>query len=440
MAEERPETEAPAPTVDALSLRALPIYSTFFFWGFGTGAQQLARPLFAASFGVPLTLVTLIAANNSLAHLLTAPTTGFLTDRFGRRPLVIVGNLLRGVTTLAQFFATNYVQFFVLEFIGAVGVAMWATGASIVMADITESQNRGRASAVRGVASRLGSVAGFSVGGVLFRAFGLRSIFLFNAATKIPIHAVMQWLVRETRPVLAPEASRQRAPGPAPKHALQWSMFLNRAVLVLAFTTVVYSLGGAQGILGTLFPVWVAGLEGLDAGDAGQMLGLAGIIGLLISYPNGVLVDRYGRKKSLIPGLLLLGLSACLLARAGDYWGLMQMIVVYGLGEGISLGAFEVYAMDLAPIRTRGAFLGIWSLLRNVGGILAPALLGIIADQAGMPAAFTIAGGLLAFSAMLMWAFGPETRRSGHSAPSLTLPRKGGEDDFRKDKPRSPET
>ena len=88
--------------------RSLPLYGVFFLWGFGTGAQQLARPLFAASFGVSVFLVSLIQASNSLAWLVAAPTTGYLTDRFGRKPLTIAGNMLRGVTMVFQYYATNY--------------------------------------------------------------------------------------------------------------------------------------------------------------------------------------------------------------------------------------------------------------------------------------------------------------------------------------------
>jgi hypothetical protein len=81
-----------------------PIISIFFLWGLGTGAQQLARPLFAFSFGVPIFLVTLIESSNALARIISAPTTGFLTDRFGRKPLVIAGVTLRGATTFIEFF------------------------------------------------------------------------------------------------------------------------------------------------------------------------------------------------------------------------------------------------------------------------------------------------------------------------------------------------
>ena len=68
-----------------LSLRTIPVYSIFALWSLGTGAQQMARPLFAASFGVPAFLVTVIAATNSLAWMITAPATtdAFADDRIG---------------------------------------------------------------------------------------------------------------------------------------------------------------------------------------------------------------------------------------------------------------------------------------------------------------------------------------------------------------------
>ena len=84
-------------------LRTAPIVAIFFLWGLGTGSQQLARPLFAFSFGVPIFLVTLIESSNALARIISAPTTGFLSDKFGRKPLVVGGILLRGVTTFIEF-------------------------------------------------------------------------------------------------------------------------------------------------------------------------------------------------------------------------------------------------------------------------------------------------------------------------------------------------
>ena len=413
--------------------RSLPLYGVFFLWGFGTGAQQLARPLFAASFGVSVFLVSLIQASNSLAWLVAAPTTGYLTDRFGRKPLTIAGNLLRGVTMVFQYFATNYVQFFVLEFIGGIGVATWLTGSSIIMADITRTENRGRAMAIRTLAMKVGLIAGLFVGGYIARFWGLRFIFLFGAVTKIPIHLLLAWMVKETRPGEAPakpaEATAEAAaepaaqaapvaeepaapPPPPPEEKLGVRYFLRIPVLVLAFAVFTISTVGApQGVFGSLFPLYSTRELGLSPADVGQLLSLAGIAGVLISFPNGMLADRFGRKVSLVPGLLLLAVASVYLAGANAYIGLLVAVLIYGLGDGMSLSTSEVTAMDLAPERGRGTFLGIWSVFRNVGGIAAPILVGTTAQNFGLNPAFVAIGGLAAVSAVIMALFGLETHQ-----------------------------
>lgn len=402
--------EAQPPKIDALSLRAIPIYSIFGLWSFGTAAQQLARPLFAAAFGVPVFLVTLIAASNSLAWLVTAPITGFLTDRWGRKPLVVVGNLLRAFTTLGQFFAGNYWQFFALEFIGGIGVSMWATGASIIMADITGEGNRGRADAIRGFSGRLGMIAGPFVAGLLATAFPLRSVFLFNAITKIPIHFITVYLIKETRPDIA---ARTAGKGSTLFERFGLSMFQSVGILALGVATFSVTLMSFTGVFGVLFPLQAQEAAGMSTQDIGSVMSLTGLIGLAISFPNGFIMDRYGRKKALIPGLLLLALAAYLITQINDYQSVLIMMAVYGLGQQLGMSSSEVLAMDLAPVGRRGAFLGIWQTIRNLGGLLGPLLVGVVAEVFGFSSAFLAIGVLLVLSAVLFIALGPETAGKG---------------------------
>lgn len=402
-ATEPPRQESPS-ALNALSWEAMPLFVTFFLWGLGTGAQHLARPLFAASFGVPVFLVTLIIASNAIAHLISDPVTGILTDRWGRKPLVIGGNLLRGVSTLLQFFSRSYYEFLILEFIGAIGVSMFSTGSSIIMADATRPENRGRAMAVRSTAMRMGMIIGPAVGGLISVLGGLRVIFLFNAATKVAIHFLLFYLVRETNPETT-RRSRQAAGG---RSNLDFSMFLRKPVLVIALVTFGMS-AMTSGAFGALFPVHAQENVGLSAGDIGNMISLAAIVGLIVTFPSGFLMDRFGRKYFLILGLLVLAASAYLLSQITTLQAVIITVMVFGWGQGVTMGGSEVVAIDLAPEDRRGAFLGIWNLFRNVGGIIGPLLVGFSAQIFGFQAAFLSTCAFLVFCALMMAAFGPET-------------------------------
>ena len=279
---------------------------------------------------------------------------------------------------------------------------------------------------------KVGLIAGLFVGGYIARFWGLRSIFLFGAVTKIPIHLLLAWMVKESRPgdtpakpaeaeaettaettaepeaepaaQAAPVAEEPAAPPPPslPEEKLGVRYFLRIPVLVLAVAVFTISTVGApQGVFGSLFPLYSTRTIGLSTADVGQLLSLAGIAGVLISFPNGMLADRFGRKVSLVPGLLLLAVASVYLAGATGYIGLLVAVLIYGLGDGMSLSTSEVTAMDLAPERGRGTFLGIWSVFRNVGGIAAPILVGTTAQNFGLTTSFVAIGGLAVVSAVI---------------------------------------
>lgn len=398
-----------------LTFGTLPLFSLFFLWSFGTGAMQLARPLFAASFGVPVFLVSLITSSNGVARLVTGPLTGYLMDRWGRKPLLLFGVVLRGITAILEAFSTSYLEFLVLEFVGGIGVSIWATGASVLIADVSERHNRGMAVATRGFSVRLGTIAGPLIGAWLAVTFGLRSIFLFNALTKVVMLVIMLSSIRETRPEPSPVVPERG--GEPPQPGFKFASLFSRPFLAVVIATLTLS-GMTQGVMQALFPVYVDGLAGFGAADVGVMMTIAGITAVLISFPNGVLVDRFGRRKSLTPGLLVLALSAYLLATNTGYWGLVLMVIIYGIGEGISTSTSQTYAIDLAPTDRRGAFLGAWSLLQNGGAIVAAALIGLMADGFGFWVTFQVVAAVLAASGLLIWLFGSDP------APARTTPRR----------------
>ena len=391
-----------------LTRRTLPIFGAFFFWGAGGGAQNLGRPLFAYSLEPNIFLVTLILAFNAVAILVASPITGFMSDRWGRKPLMIAGATLRGITAFLEMFIDSYFEFFILEFIGGVGIAMWITSANILIADVTDQDVRGRVVALRGMSQRLGQVAGPIIGGILLIFFDFKSIFLFNGITKMATLAVALFLIRESRPQVQPQTNPlvNNEQGETPRRL---GLFLNKTFLFLGLTTFAVSIMG-QGVFQTLLPLYAKALANLSATSIGTLLGMGGIVAVCISFPNGMLSDKYGRKFSLVPGLFLLAISAFLLSISHSYVGILAMVLLYGLAWGMSQSTTQVYAMDLAPTEGRGAFLGVWSLFQASGGFVAPLAVGALAQWWSFGGAFIVVGIWLAVSGILVGLYAPETR------------------------------
>ena len=352
------------------ALTHAPIFFSFFTWGFGTGAQNLGRPLFVLAVTGNVFLVGVMLAANAVPRAFTGPITGFLTDKLGRKPMVLMGPIVRGVTNVGQYFADDFVTFFVLEVIGQIGVAMWATSSNVLLSDVTTIESRGRVLALRNMATRLGFVAGPALGGVLAATYGLESVFLLNGVSKVVIVVVVLTMVKETRPeeLAAPGApGRQRA-------RLSFEPFRNRTFAVVAMATAVFSMANA-GIVQTLLPVHAVDALNLDEAVVGFLISLTSALAFLWAFPNGMIADRFGRKWSLGPGLLLMAAAAVALTVGDVYAVLLVAAVFLGMGEAAGMGTSQTFAMDLAPPEKRGMYMGLSMLANSVGATAGPLLL-----------------------------------------------------------------
>ena len=403
------------PASGAFSRQGFPLFATFLIWGVGSGAQSLARPLFAYSLSDSVFLVAVLISSLALSRVVSGPITGFLTDRFGRKPLAVAGAGIRGLASLGNAFAGNYAQFFALEFMGAIGVSMWQTTSQIMVADVSTRANRGRAVALRNTALRLGQILGPLVGALIAASYGLQEVFFVNAGAKGIVLVMTIRLIRETRPEAAPKTASTSAPS---NRSVLIALVSSRAFLALAITTFGVHLMG-QGVFQTLFPIQASETMGLATAQIGTLISIAGIATLVSSFPNGVLVDRFGRKWSLVPGLLLLGVSAVLLAVSEDYGGALVAVAVFGMAQAMRMGATQAFAMDLAPEQQRGALLGLWAAFQSFGAFAGPLAAGAVVEVWGFGAAFYAVAAWLVLSAAIMGVFGPETKEAaGSPGPS----------------------
>jgi len=371
----------------------------------GFGSVVPVAPLYAASFGVPPSAIGLTIALYGLARFLFAVPSGRLADRIGRRGTLAVGGVVTVAGNVLCAIAPEYVLFLGARFIAGAGAALILTAAQIVLADISTPAQRGRLMGIYSGVFAFAVGAGPYPGGVLAEHFGLNAPFLAYAALA-GVVALIAWLrIPETRGASLARVSVAELPSFAQQIRLMSMSTGFLLVSLIGFAAAVARTGAVFNVI----PLMVTDRMGLAPDQIGLGLSLVSLFGLLLAYPSGALVDRFGRKAVIVPATLVSGVAAALFAVVPSFAWYLAACAIWGFALGITSDAPGAYAADTAPPGMNAAVMSTYRMLSDAGYVLGPVLLGLIATSAGAPVALAVAGALLVISAVLFGRLAPET-------------------------------
>jgi MFS transporter, DHA1 family, multidrug resistance protein len=376
----------------------------------GFGAVVAVLALYARSFGVGQSAIGLSIAVYGLARFLVAVPAGQLADRVGRRGVLALGGLVSAAGNLLCAGAPSYALFIGGRFVAGAGAALVLIGGTIVLADITTPANRGRTMGIYQGVFLFAVGVGPVPGGLLAERFGLTAPFLVYTIAGA-VAAVVAWIsIPETRAGQSTAAAVAAAELPA--FGAQIRLLTGRMGFVLA---TLISFMGAVARTGALFnviPVLARDRLGLGADRIGVGLALASLVGLVVIYPSGMLVDRVGRKLLIVPATVMSAASMLVFIVAPSYGWFLAGCVVWSLATGVSGAAPAAYAADVAPPGMNAAAMSTFRMLSDAGYVLGPIALGLLADLFGADVALAAAAVLLATAATLFGRYAPETYRS----------------------------
>ena len=375
--------------------------------GFGSVIPALA--LYAHSFGVQQTAIGLAVAVYGLARFLVALPAGRLADGLGRRATLAAGGLLTATGNLLCAQAPTFAVFVLARFVAGAGAGLVMIAGQIVLADITTPERRGRVMAIYQGVFLFAVGIGPLPGGVLAERFGLAAPFLAYAAAGAVVGALAWLRVPETKDLRRADGA---VSGEAlPRFALQIRRLTRDVGFMLVSLVSFVNAVARTGALFSLIPLLARERLGLTTDRIGVGLALTSLVGLAFIYPSGALVDRYGRKLVIVPATLVAGLSLGVFLAAGSYVGFVAACVVWGVAVGISGAAPAAYAADVAPAGMNAAAMSAFRMLSDVGYVLGPLVLGLVADLLGVDAAVATAAVLLVAVGLVFGRFAPETFR-----------------------------
>ena len=374
--------------------------------GFGLVIPLL--PFFAQAFNAPAWQVTLLFSAFSVGQFIGEPIWGKLSDRIGRRPVLIVTIAMVGLSYAALAYAPNIGWAFAIRFLTGIFAGNISTlqGA---MADITPPEKRAARMGIMGAAFSAGFTTGPAIGGFLAQpsrgALGFQLPLLVAAGFALASTLAVIFLVRETRP-------KDAAPRKQVKTARLREGFahpiISRVVLI-SFIVVV----GFAGIEAT-YGLWTEARFGWGPRQIGTAFMVIGILGAVCQgWLCGRLARRYGEAATLTGGLvfMLIGISTQGLSPTWPVAILGFALVC--IGQSICFPNISALISRAAPPERQGEMLGLnmsgMALARIGGPVVAGQLFSLVAP-----------GGPFAFSAILilpaLWFAAQVRQRLPHRA------------------------
>jgi MFS family permease len=134
--------------------------------------------------------------------------------------------------------------------------------------------------------------------------------------------------------------------------------------------------------------------HGLDATSTSLIYGISAGIDMLMFYPGGAIMDRFGRAAVAVPSMLLLGTGFVLLPLTSGAVGIGAVACLMGLGNGISSGIVMTLGADASPDDGRAQFLGGWRLFSDTGNAGGPLVISAISSFAPLAVAVLVMAGI----------------------------------------------
>lgn len=310
----------------------------------------------------------LLTTSYSLMQFISAPVLGGLSDRFGRRPILLGSLLGLGLDYIFLAFAPSIAWLFVGRIIAGITGASFTTAMAYI-ADVSEPEKRAQNFGLVGAAFGIGFIVGPVIGGI-FSQFGLRVPFLISAGL-----ALINWLYGY---FILPESLSKENVRP-----FNWkrSNPVGSLLHIRKYPAIL-------GLLAALFLLYVAGhsvqsswtyytMEKFHWNEAwvGYSLGFVGIVvGIVQGGLIRVIIPKIGQVKAVYYGLILYIIGFVLFAFATQGWMMFAFMLPYGLA-GIFGPAMQGLISTNVKDNEQGELQGVTAGLMSLAAIFGPLIM-----------------------------------------------------------------
>ena len=391
--------------------RILPILGITFIDILGFSILIPIMPYFVLHFGASDIVVGLLFSTFAACQFIAGPVWGNVSDRVGRKKVLIVSQVGATIGWTMLAFANNLGLVFLARIIeGISGGNISVTNAYV--ADLVEPKDRARAFAYVGAAFSAGIVFGPALGGLLLPRYGYPAPFLMAAALQVVTLLLTVFMLPEST------SEKTRDQVATFRHILTSLTDRTVAPLLLQLWAFSLSLYAWFGVVTLLLK------EGIGFGPSQTSYFFAGfgVVSVLIQvFAVGKLSEGVGDRRASNVGIASLLLGFLLVPFVHNLASVIPVMIFFGFGMAVARPNLLALLSDRAPENQRGAILGVSSSLDNISGVLMPPVSTGLLGAFG-PAYAGITSAFWATLALIMGLIAQRREPSGVRVPAEAAP------------------
>ncbi len=339
----------------------------------GIGLIIPIMPEFLGTFGAAGKVLGFLIAIFSFAQFIFSPISGDLSDKLGRKKIIIVGLFIFGASQLAFSFSTELWMLFVSRFFSGMGAAFLIPPMMAFVADITTYEGRGRGMGLLGASMSLGFMIGPGIGGFLSK-FGLLVPFYAAAGASVFAAILSIFILPNVKPVISPEKIHAKAENlfKQLKRSTKTPYFI---MLIVMF---VFSFGLAN--FQSTISLYVDQKYGYTPAQIAVLITVGGFVGVIVqTFVINPLFKKYGEMRIILFNLVVAAVSMLAILFVDIFWTILLVATIFSTATSLLRPAVNTLVSKLAG-EEQGYAAGMMNAYMSLGNMVGPALAGSIFD------------------------------------------------------------
>lgn len=355
-------------------------------------------PFYAERLGISSSLIIFLFGLYSLGQLIGSPIWGAISDRTGRRPILLATLAANALANILLAHAINGWELGASRLISGLAAGNISI-AYAYLTDITDDSTRPKALGFLGAAFGLGFILGPALGGLLAGgSSGALNISLvaYVAAALSATAFVATWLfLPESHGAAHRAAAKERPRGQ------QWAL-LSRPVLRDLLVSAMMVTGAAS-MLQSTYAMWSANTMHIAPRTLGWFYAFVGVVSVAIQAGGiGPLNRRFGALKLARAGGLLVAVSLALMPLAPAAIWTLGPLAVFAVGSACFTPSISALVTNTAAATERGSVMGIFQGAASLGRVMGPMIASGIAAVSGLRLPFFVGAGITTVGALLV--------------------------------------